>query len=66
MSDVSVLVLPDRSRELEAEVKANGPMILSTALQVKIGPVPQVTDTSTLIAQRDLDALSLPLALYVT
>lgn len=63
MSDVSVLVLPDRSKELEAEVKANGPMILSTALQVKIGPVPRITDTSTLIAQRDLDTLSLPLAL---
>lgn len=63
MNDVSVLVLPDRSRELEAGVKANGPMILSKALQVKIGPVPQVTDTSTLISQRDLDTLSLPLAL---
>jgi hypothetical protein len=63
MTDVSVLVLPDRSRHLEARVKASGPVILSSAPPLKIGPVPQITDTSSLIAPRDLNELSRSLAL---
>jgi hypothetical protein len=43
MTEISVLVLPDSSRELEAEVKANGPLSLSNALQLKIGPLPHIS-----------------------
>ena len=63
MTHVSLFVLPDRSRELEAEVKAHGPISLSTALQLKIGLVPQITDISSMIAQNDLDPLSESLAI---
>jgi hypothetical protein len=63
MNDVCVLFLPDRSRDLEAEVGANGPVILSHAPQLKIGAVPNITDASGLIVQQDLNVLSSPLAL---
>jgi hypothetical protein len=63
VSDISVLVLPDRSRQLEAEIKASGPVVLSNSPPLRIGPVPQVTDTSSLIAKPDLDELSGSLAL---
>jgi hypothetical protein len=65
VTEVSVLVLPDRSRELEDEVRAaaGGQVVLSNSPQLTIGPVPQINDCASLIARHDLAALSRSLAL---
>jgi hypothetical protein len=62
---ISQLAPPDRSRELEDAVvaAASGQVILSDCPQLTIGPVPQIIDCSSLIAQHDLTALSRSLAL---